>query len=654
MARFDWKKIQRWVIGAPRDPLRPEQRERMLLVAFLAWIGLGADGLSSANYGPEETFIALGGHSHLALYLALATALTVVIICLGYVQVIELFPSGGGGYRVASVLVGPYAGLVSGSALIVNFVLTAALSVASGVDALFSLLSVGWQPWKLPGEIAMIVLLTIANLRGIKEVLLLLVPIFVGFLLTHGGMILVGVASHLSSLPQLVPDTMRETGALAQQIGWSAVIGIMLQAFALGGGTYTGIEAVSNNIHMLREPRTLTGRWTMTYMAVSLSLAAGGLILLYLLWQVEPEFGRTLNAVTFRRIVVDVLGSDSLAGAVVLLSTLSVAAGLLFVASNTGFLGGPAALANMAIDRWMPHQFAHLSNRLVTQNGVLLMAGAAIAILLATGGRVGELVVLYSINVFISFVLSFVGLTRHWLRQRDGDRRRPFRLFIAIVGLLLTSTILVVTVIQKFAGGAWMTVVITGCIIVAGIMIRRHYDACGRLLSQADALFATATRTVRVAEPPALQPDKPTAIFLVGGNLGTGMHTLLAVRQLFPDHFANYVFIRVGEVDSDTFRHPGELDTLRQRVDESLAEFVNYCQRRRLPATAFGGVAADATAELTALLDEALGQFKHSIVFASQLIFKNESFLTRLLHGQTPLIMQRRLQARGVPMLILP
>src|SRR5262249_52077229 len=185
------------------------------------------------------------------------------------------------------------------------------------------------------------------------------------------------------------------------------------------------------------------------------------------------------------------LGSDSLAAGIILLGTLGVAAGLLFVASNTGFLGGPAALANMAIDRWMPHQFAHLSNRLVTQNGVLLMAGAAIAILIVTQGRVDKLVVLYSINVFISFVLSFVGLTRHWATRRDRQPLRPFRLIVSIVGLLLTSTILLVTIVNKFTEGAWMTVVITGCIIIAGLLIRRHYDACGRLLSQADALFAT-------------------------------------------------------------------------------------------------------------------------------------------------------------------
>jgi amino acid transporter len=654
MARFDWKKVQRWVIGAPRDPLRREQREGMLLVAFLAWIGLGADGLSSANYGPEEAFLALGVHSHLALYLALATALTVVVICLGYVQVIELFPSGGGGYRVASVLVGPYAGLVSGSALIVNFILTAALSVASGVDALFSLLPVYWQVWKVPLEILIIIGLTVANLRGIKEVLLLLMPIFVGFLVSNGGLIVVGVLGHWTRLPSLIPDTLHETGSLAAEIGWWPVLGIVLQAFALGGGTYTGIEAVSNNIHMLREPRTVTGRWTMTYMAVSLSFAAGGLIVLYLLWDIHPEYGQTLNAVTFRQILTHFLGSDSVAGGVILLGTLAVAAGLLFVASNTGFLGGPAALANMAIDRWMPHQFAHLSSRLVTQNGVLLMAGAAIAILVVTHGRVDKLVVLYSINVFISFVLSFTGLTRHWLTRRSGEPRRPFRLFIAIFGFLLTATILTVTTINKFAEGAWMTVVITGCIITAGLMIRRHYDACGRLLSQADALFATTTRAVASADPPALNRDKPTAIFLVGGSLGTGMHTLLATRKLFPEHFANHVFIRVGEVDSDTFRHAGELETLRQRVDDFLAQFVNYCHRRQLAATAYGGVAADAMAELTEVLDRALAEFPNSMVLASQLVFKNENFWTRLLHGQTPLIMQRRLQARGVPMLILP
>src|SRR6266404_9018847 len=130
----DLASVRRLIIGAPRDPLNPETKRHIVLVAFLAWIGLGADGLSSSCYGPEEAFLALGEHRHLGLYLAIATAVTVFIIAVAYNQVIELFPSGGGGYKVATNLIGPYAGLVSGAALIVDYMLTIAISIASGVD----------------------------------------------------------------------------------------------------------------------------------------------------------------------------------------------------------------------------------------------------------------------------------------------------------------------------------------------------------------------------------------------------------------------------------------------------------------------------------------------------------------------------------------
>ena len=136
------KTISAALLGAPLDPFSNRTRQHIALVAFLAWIGLGADGLSSSCYGPEEAFLALGEHTHLALYMAAATALTVFVIAVGYNQVIELFPSGGGGYKVATNLIGPYTGLVSGAALIVDYMLTIAISVASGADAVFSLLPV--------------------------------------------------------------------------------------------------------------------------------------------------------------------------------------------------------------------------------------------------------------------------------------------------------------------------------------------------------------------------------------------------------------------------------------------------------------------------------------------------------------------------------
>ncbi|MBI3709060.1 MAG: APC family permease, partial [Proteobacteria bacterium] len=436
------------MLGPPRDPLAPETRRHIALIALFAWVGLGADGLSSANYGPELGFLTLSAHSHLALFLAAATAVTVFIIALSYNQVIELFPTGGGGYKVATRLIGPYAGLVSGSALVIDYVLTTAISVASGTDALFSLLPLAAQTYKVPAAIGAILMLMVLNLRDVKESIAVLMPIFFGFLVTHVLLIIFGIAAHADRLPALAPDTLRETAAFAGEVGWPSVLSLLLLAYSLGGGTYTGIEAVSNNIDRLAEPRVLTGKITMLYMAASLAFTAAGIILLYLIWDVSATPGQTLNAVVFGTIMADWHLGGLPIGTATLTVVLAFEAGLLIVAANTGFLGGPAVLANMAADQWLPHQFTYLSTRLVTLNGVVLMGFGAIAILLWTGGQIGLLVVLYSINVFITFTMSLLGLSIHWLRTRRGNWLP--RLLLSATGFLVCAAILGVTLYEKF------------------------------------------------------------------------------------------------------------------------------------------------------------------------------------------------------------
>jgi len=463
------------LLGRPLDPLKAETRHSLTLAAFLAWVGLGADGLSSSAYGPEEAFKALGPHTHFGLYLALATAVTVFIIAFAYNQVIELFPTGGGGYRIATVLLGQHAGLVSGAALVVDYVLTVAISIASGTDALFSMLPLSFQHWKLGTELALVLLLLWLNLRGVKESIRLLLPIFLGFVATHALLIVYGIVAKAPLIPALLPDTVTETAGLARDTSWFFTLALLLKAYSLGGGTYTGIEAVSNNVNSLAEPRVRTGRATMFYMACSLAFTAGGIILLYLLWSAAPSAGQTLNAVAFRSILADI-GLDGPAAAIALGATLAFEAGLLLVAANTGFLGGPAVLANMAADSWVPHQFRYLSSRLVTQNGVLLMGAAAAAVLLASGGRVELLVVLYSINVFLTFSLSLLGLCRYWIRHRSesGWLRR---LLLSMTGLLVTGSILIVTVLEKFLEGGWVTIVLTGMVVTLCLAVRSHYRA---------------------------------------------------------------------------------------------------------------------------------------------------------------------------------
>jgi hypothetical protein len=644
------RKVTDIILGAPLDPFSKETRQHVVLVAFLAWIGLGADGLSSSCYGPEEAFLALGDHRHLGLYLAIATAITVFIIAVAYNQVIELFPSGGGGYKVATSLIGPYAGLVSGAALIVDYMLTISISIASGVDAIFSFLPLSTQIAKLEVEIALVVMLLVLNLRGMRESIKVLLPIFLGFFITHAIVIFLGIGMHADRIPDLVPNTLNHTSQLTQQMGWVFVVSLFLRAYSLGGGTYTGIEAVSNNVQSLAEPRVLTGKWTMFYMAVSLSFVAGGIILLYLLWNVQPIEGETLNAVTFRAILQDAIGS-SVIEAPTLWLLLALEGGLLFVAANTGYLGGPAVLANMAADSWVPHQYRYLSSRLVTQRGIVLMGVAAVGILIATGGSVSLLVVLYSINVFLTFSLSLLGLCIYWWGVRRSDRRWIVRIALSMLGLAVTSGILVVTTVEKFAEGGFMTVLITGVVIGFCILNRRHYERIRRKLAKADEALPIEFpgRT-----PPLVNPKEATAVFVVGSNRWGGVYALDWVRREFPGHFHNFIFMSARTVDAKCYSGSDELEHERKKSEETLSYFVTYCNNRDLPAKGYVGFGTDPIEELTKLAEKIREDFPQSMFFTSKLIFEHDNWYIRQLHSEAALTMLRRLHLLDMPMVVLP
>ena len=645
------RKITEMIFGAPLDPFSKETRRHVVLVAFLAWIGLGADGLSSSCYGPEEAFLALGENRQLGLYLAIATAVTVFIIAVAYNQVIELFPSGGGGYKVATSLIGPYAGLVSGAALIVDYMLTIAISVASGVDAVFSFLPRDIQHLKLGVEITMVVLLLVLNLRGMRESIKVLLPIFLGFFFSHAIVILLGIGMHADRTPDLIPNTLSETKQLAQQLGWVFVASLFLRAYSLGGGTYTGIEAVSNNVQSLAEPRVLTGKWTMFYMAVSLSFTAGGIILLYLLWNVQPVEGETLNAVTFRAILGDAIGNSTVESPTLWL-ILALEGGLLFVAANTGYFGGPAVLANMAADSWVPHQYRYLSSRLVTQRGIVLMGVAAVGILLVTTGSVALLVVLYSINVFLTFSLSLLGLCIYWWRVRRTDRRWIVRIALSGLGLAVTSGILAVTTVEKFTEGGFMTVLITGVVISFCILNRGHYEKIRRKLRKADEALPMEYHSL--IAPPVTEPKEPTAVFVVGSNRWGGVYALDWVRREFPGHFRNFVFMSARTVDAKCYSGSDELEQEQKKAEATLSYFVTYCNNRGLAAKTYVGFGTDPIEELTNLAKKIRQDFPHSMFFTSKLIFEHDNWYIRQLHSEAALTMLRHLHLLDMPMVVLP
>lgn len=247
------EKVERSIFGPPRDIHDPKLFHKLALIPLLAWIGLGADGLSSSAYGPEEAFKALSDHTYLALFLAVATALTVSVISYCYSNIIEHFPHGGGGYVVATHMLGQKAGVVSGCALIVDYVLTITVSVTSCVYALFSFIPLQFQKYKVLTAAALIILLMLLNMRGLKESIVVLAPIFIVFLITHIILLCYGIFSHTEQFGQVANNIRTDLSNDISKIGGFSILLIFLRAYSLGGGTYTGIEAVSNGLQSLRD-----------------------------------------------------------------------------------------------------------------------------------------------------------------------------------------------------------------------------------------------------------------------------------------------------------------------------------------------------------------------------------------------------------------
>lgn len=749
-------RIKKLLVGPPVDPTDNKVFHQLSLVAFLAWVGLGADGLSSSAYGPAEAFKALlehGDNTYLAFFLAAATTITVFIISYTYSRIIEQFPYGGGGYGVATQLLGEKVGVISGCALVVDYVLTIATSIASGADALWS--AAGWtefhfgflpqpvdgQQVKLLFEVGIIALLVVLNLRGVKESIQVLVPIFMIFVITHLIVIVAAVVNNLGEASTLAHGVNQNLQAGKATLGWSALLLLLARAYSLGGGTYTGIEAVSNGMQIMREPRVQTAKRTMVYMSFSLAFTAGGILLCYLLVHARPvvrfersghlievvkdraieiggekidvkkgqrveikdeqkvtgklvyaydkpvrrkgvevpvkhyrvqtdegtidvpideirpgsfEDDKTMNAV----LVDEVAGKVTIGGVrvgkgfvfVTLLSEML----LLFVAAQAGFIGGPRTMANMALDSWLPHRFGSLSDRLTTANGVLMMGLAAAVALVWVKGSTSALVIMYSINVFLTFSLSNLGMCKFWIANRkDPMWRRHFP--VHVIGLLLCLTILVVTVYEKFLEGGWLTLLVTGAFIAVCFMVRRHYRNVATTLSELNRdLAAKQLVPDTLPTPIPIIPNKPTAVVLVSSFSGIGIHTCLNIFKYFPGYFSNIVFASAAIIDSGNFKGARHVSLLQAKTEEMLKKYVAFAHSQGMPATYVYSIGTEPVDAAEGLCKEAAKQHSKTMFFAGQLIFEDERWYHRLLHNNTAYAIQKRLQWDGLPMIILP
>ncbi len=657
------KRLRRAVLGAPRDALDPHAFHKLSLVALLAWIGLGADGLSSSAYGPDEAFRALGEHKSLAVLLALATAFTVFVISYGYSRIVEQFPEGGGGYVVASRVLGPKLGVLSGSALLVDYVLTIAISIVSGADQVLSFLPTSWLPLKMPLVFGVIAVLTLLNLRGVKESVSAIAPVFLLFILTHVVMLVWVYGAHLGDAGATVHRVHTGLRQSSGALGTVGLLALFFRAYSMGGGTYTGIEAVSNGMTLMREPRVQTARRTMVMMAVSLAITASGILLAYLLVDASPMEGKTMNYVLLDRLAGTLTVGGLPVGPVFIGLTLLAEGLLLVVASQAGFIDGPRVMSNMALDSWLPHRFASLSERLTMKNGVLLMSGAAVAAVLYTRGNVSRLVVMYSINVFVTFSLSNVAMIVFWVRRRGQDATWKRHVPAHAVAALLCLSILGITLYEKFLEGGWVTVLVTAAVASLCFAVKRHYGRVAEAVLRFDDELPGpevaprafgVERAEDIAELGLPDPGKPVAALFVGRYGALGRHALLALLRMFPRHFQGVVFIGVACVDAKAMQGRPELDAALERTRQDLERYRRFAAACGLRADSVVGVGPEVAIEAERAAVALAERYPQALFVAGQLTFEEDSLWNRIMHNETALVVHRRLHHFGLPMVVLP
>ncbi|MGH3672009.1 MAG: APC family permease, partial [Pseudonocardiaceae bacterium] len=481
--------VKRILVGRP---FRSERLSHTLLPKRIALPVFASDALSSVAYAPEELFLVLSiaGLSaySIAPWVGLTVAAVMLVVVASYRQNVRAYPSGGGDYEVATVNLGPSAGLVVASALLVDYVLTVAVSISSAASNIGSALPFV-ATHKVAFAVAAIVVLTAANLRGIRESgTAFAIPTY-AFMVGIIVMLIWGFARVLLFGDQLRAESagfgLRAEGG---ELAGIALVFLVLRAFSSGCAALTGVEAISNVVPAFQKPKSRNAATTLLLLGSISVIMLMGLIMLAQIAGVKIAEDPVRQLVGAPRgyeqktLVAQVaqVVFDGFPAAFYFIT--AVTALILVLAANTAFNGFPVLGSILALDRYLPRQLHTRGDRLAFSNGIVFLAGAAMILVFAFGAEVTKLIQLYIVGVFVSFTLSQTGMVRHWNRllvsESDRVQRRRMRRSQAInlLGLVMTGSVLVVVLATKFTQGAWIAIAAMVAIFILMRAIRRHYD----------------------------------------------------------------------------------------------------------------------------------------------------------------------------------
>lgn len=523
-------KIKYFFVGVPL-PSQMLSEKRLNKIRALA--AFSPDALSSLAYANQEIFLGLvvAGSAGLSLQFPIAVAITVLlcIVALSYAQTIRGYPSGGGSYIVARENLGTLPGLVAGGALLLDYILTAAVSLTAGVAAISSAFPQLW-PYRVWIALGLLLLIGLLNLRGLRESgTVMSIPVYL-FLISYIGMLFYGI--YLAATGTALPATPE--AAIPPTLEPLSLF-LILHAFSAGCTALTGIEAISNGVTTFKPPEWINARKTLIIMAILMAFLFLGSMGLIQFFGVIGGPQETILSALARRLV----GSGPIYY-LVQFSTLAILA----VAANTSFAGFPRVTAILAKDKYMPRQLFVIGDRLVFQNGILLLITLTAVLIIAFNGDSHALVPLFAVGAFTAFTLSQAGMVIHWYRLKDKN----WQLKSAINGLgaLVTFITLIVIGVSKFLGGAWISVIVIPGLVLLFLKIRKHYQQVSEQLSMRGF-------------PPSLRPFPSPRVVIPVSSVHRGMISAV--------NFARSISDQVTGVFIDIDPGPDE-DELRKRWNE--------------------------------------------------------------------------------------
>ncbi|MDA8193546.1 MAG: APC family permease [Thermaerobacter sp.] len=475
-------KLKWWLFG---HPIKSRDIASLKVGVWKGLSVLSPDALSSVAYGSQEILIVLATAGIGALWYSLPISAVIVFLLLflviSYRQIIQSYPGGGGAYVIGRETFGDTASLLAGSALLIDYTLTVSVSVTAGVSALASAFP-GLAPYQVVLSVAMVAVLMGVNLRGVREAAALVGPPTYLFIVMILGMVGVGLFQAHAGAPRVAdywrPPVVRSLGVL-----------IILRAFSSGSSALTGVEAISNGVPLFQEPADRRARRALVLLGLFLgSMFIGTSIIAY-------RYGIVPNA---HMMVLQQLAQAIFGKGIFFYGLAVVTMAILTIAANTSFAGFPQLASIMAHDQWMPRMFMARGDRWVYQNGIIVLGVVASLLIIVFGGNTNRLIPLYAIGVYMSFTVAMLSLVKKHLGEPRPHGRQTFAILVGLIGALLTATVVAISIVTKFAEGAWIVVLAIPLLIWSFHRVKRHYQK--------------VSATLRVADQPATLTPHPLVV----------------------------------------------------------------------------------------------------------------------------------------------